>query len=397
MKLSRKAGIACMLGITLALGSMGFQCSSPNITSGKMYYQQYQQSKDPAKLDQALSMFQKEVDEKPNSAEGWYWLGFIHGEKKEYIKLQEAWSKSKSLSPQMQKEITTNTPYYWQQAYNQGLMTAKKAQIKKDKALFAEATESVKAATLLWPDSSAKYGAYGTFAMLLMNQGKLQEAVAPLNEQIQKAPNPTAYQYLGDLYLAFGDEAKTKKNDAEAKKNYDLAIKTLEDARVQFPDNSEIYQSLITGYIKVGRAAEKAGEMKNFADANPKDKAAQYVFGTLSLEMKDYEKAAEYLEKAVTLDGKYENALYNLSVAYLRWGSRIQEEGNQSKDGLTDAQSAKMKDLYAKAVSPTRKLLELKPNEIQYVDLAVKVFLKANMMKESDEMDKKLSKLRQGS
>ena len=76
---------------------MGFQCSSPNITSGKLYLQQYQQSKNQEKLDKALEAFTKETQEKPNSAEGWYWLGHVYAEKKQYKKLQESWEKAQSL------------------------------------------------------------------------------------------------------------------------------------------------------------------------------------------------------------------------------------------------------------------------------------------------------------
>ena len=55
---------AAMLGAGLILSTLGFQCASPNITGGKMYYQQYMNSKDTTKLNLAFEMFQKETMEK---------------------------------------------------------------------------------------------------------------------------------------------------------------------------------------------------------------------------------------------------------------------------------------------------------------------------------------------
>ena len=92
--LMRSALVAAVL---FGLATMGFQCSSPNITSGKLYLQQYQSSKNKEKLEKAQEAFDKEITEKPNSAEGWYWIGHVYAEKKEYGKLQEAWSKAQQL------------------------------------------------------------------------------------------------------------------------------------------------------------------------------------------------------------------------------------------------------------------------------------------------------------
>ena len=144
--LTRMALVATVL---VGLSTMGFQCSSPNITSGKLYLQQYQSSKNQEKLDKAQEAFEKEIAEKPNSAEGWYWIGHVHAEKKEYGKLQEAWSKAKQLGGKTTQEIENYRLSYWGQAFNYGANTFKKAQLTKSEALYKEAAETFGAAVML--------------------------------------------------------------------------------------------------------------------------------------------------------------------------------------------------------------------------------------------------------
>ena len=152
--------MALLTLVLVGMATMGFQCSSPNITSGKLYLQQYQSSKNKEKLDKAEEAFRKEVEQKPNSSEGWYWLGHVYAEKKEYRSLQESWAKAEKLGGKSNAEIDQYRVSYWGQAFNPGANTLKKAQIAKNAKLYGEAAEAFEAATLLQADSSSKYNAY---------------------------------------------------------------------------------------------------------------------------------------------------------------------------------------------------------------------------------------------
>jgi tetratricopeptide (TPR) repeat protein len=373
---------AMLAGACFVLSTMGFQCSSPNVTSGKMYYQQYLQSHDQAKLDLAMESFQKETAEKPGSAEGWYWLGIIHGEKKNFLKLQEAWDKSKKAGPEMHKEIAANSPAFWGQAYNAGVKTYSKAAIRKDKAMYGEAADMFKAAILLEPDSSAKYGAYVSYAYAQINLDNLDEATASLEKQLKSGPNAEAYRILGQVYIQRANALKKDNKIEEANKRYEETLQFLTGALAKFPDNSDLNQEILNVYVASNRVVEAQSRFKEFADKNPNDKVAQYAYGTVLLEVKDYENAATYLAKAVALDAKFENAMYNYCVACLKWGIKARDEESAKNP---DKQVTSHKPIIEKAVPQLQALTKLKPDAIQYWDLAGKVYASLGMTKEANE------------
>lgn len=378
----------------LFLATTGFQCSSPNITSGKMYYQQYQTSKDTTKLNLALDMFQKEVTEKPNSAEGWYWLGFMQGEKRHFLKLKESWDQSQRLGPQMQKDIENNTPAFWYRAFTSGASAYKKAQIKKDKDLYREAADYFKAAIELAPDSSAKYGVYVNYADALIQIGDYDGAATTFQEQIKRLPNPTAYYFLGRVYRIQAAQLVSEGKQQAASAKIDQAIAVLNEGLIKFPASADIQEERVIAYLAAGRAKEVQQELCNKADADTKDKISLYACGTLLLENKEPSRAVTYLEQAVAADPKFDNALYNLSVAYLRWGIQIRDEETARNP---DQQSGAYKEIIRKALPHLQTLTTLRADNLQYWELAGKVYTSLGMEKEATEAYGKVDALRKGS
>jgi tetratricopeptide (TPR) repeat protein len=383
---------AAMLAVVLiSVATMGFQCSSPNITSGKLYLQQYQQSKNAEKLDKALESFTKETQEKPNSAEGWYWLGHVYAEKKQYAKLQESWAKAQSLGGKTNAEIEQYRSAYWAQAFNHGANTMKKAQDKKDQALYAEAAETFEAATRLQPDSSAKFNAYVYLAYARMGMGRTQDALAPLQEQIRRLPTPEAYSALGQLLTIEAGDLKKEGKEQEANAKYSEAIDLLNRATTQFPENSELNNDLLNTYIAANRVTEAVAKFKAYADNNSNDVSAQYAAGTALLQVSQFEDAVTYLEKAITLAPDNTSALYNLSVAYLRWGVSVRDK---SDDADPDAPQADYKSVVNKSVPYVERLLKLQPDNATNWDLAGKVYATLGMTKEAGDAYKKADELR---
>lgn len=385
--LSRVALLAIVL---VGMATMGFQCSSPNITSGKLYLQQYQQSKSPDKLDKALESFTKETVEKPNSAEGWYWLGHVHAEKKQYAKLQESWSKAQSLGGKVTEDINQYRIAYWGQAFNHGANTMKKAQIKKDQALYAEAAEAFEAATKLQPDSSAKYNAYVYLAYALMGMDRLEAAVAPLDEQLKRNPTAEAYSARGQMLTREASNLKAAGKTDEANKKYSESIDLLNRATADFPDNTELNNELLNAYIAANRVTEAVTKFQNYAEKNSGEVSAQYAAGTALLQVSKFEDAVKYLERASTLEPKNTSVLYNLTVAYLRWGISIRDKNNENPD----APPADYKSIVSKAVPNVQRLCEIEPDNAVNWDLAGKVYASAGMTKEAADAYKKADELR---
>jgi tetratricopeptide (TPR) repeat protein len=383
--------VALMAIVLAGMATMGFQCSSPNITSGKLYLQQYQQSRNQEKLDRALESFQKETKEKPNSAEGWYWIGHVYAEKKQYGKLQESWSKALSLGGKVTEEINQYRIGYWGQAFNHGANTMKKAQIKKDKELYAEAAEAFDAATKLQPDSSAKYNAYVYLAFAYMGMDRLEDAGPPLQEQIKRNPTPEAYSARGQMIVREAGNLKDGGKDEQAKQKYSEAIDLLNRATTDFPDNSELNNELLNSYIAADRVTEAVEKFKNYANNNRSDVTAQYAAGTALLQVANFKDATDFLERAVALEADNASALYNLSVAYLRWGISLRDSDNSSDP---DAQQADYKSIVNKAVPHIQKLVELQPDNPTNWDLAGRVFATVGMTKEAGEAYSKADELR---
>ena len=386
--LTRVAMIAIVL---IGTATMGFQCSSPNITSGKLYLQQYQQSKNAEKLDLALTSFMKETQEKPNSAEGWYWLGHVYAEKKQYAKLQESWTKAQSLGGKVTEDINQYRIAYWGQAFNHGANTMKKAQMKKDQALYAEAAEAFEAATKLQPDSSAKYNAYVYLAYALMGMDRLEDAAAPLQEQIKRNPTAEAYSALGQMLVREATTLKEAGKTDAATAKFNEAIELLNRATTEFPDNSELNNELLNSYIAANRVTEAVTKFQNYADNNSNDVSAQYAAGTALLQVSKFEDAARFLERAVKLEPKNTSALYNLSVAYLRWGISVRDGGNSNDP---DAPQADYKSIVNKALPHIETLLALQPDNATNWDLAGKVYATAGMTKEAGDAYKEADELR---
>src|SRR5512135_3654239 len=120
-------GIAVLIMGLTALATQGFQCGSENITSGKLYYGQYENSRDTTRLNMALTAFQNEVKTHPNSAEGWYWVGLIYGVKTDFARLTDAWNNSLRVRNQMKPDIDKNRHDFWGQAFNSGIAAMQKA------------------------------------------------------------------------------------------------------------------------------------------------------------------------------------------------------------------------------------------------------------------------------
>ncbi|MCB2206154.1 tetratricopeptide repeat protein [bacterium] len=383
--------MALLTVVVIGMATMGFQCSSPNITSGKLYLQQYQSSKNSEKLDKAQEAFEKEIAQKPNSAEGWYWIGHVYAEKKEFGKLQEAWSKAQQLGGKSTAEIDNYRLSYWGKAFNYGATTFKKAQMTKNEGLYKKAAETFAAATMLEPDSSAAYNAYTYEAFALMGMGDNEAAREPLAKQIEANPTPEAYSALGQL-LRKDANALKEGGDAEAAKGkFDEALTLLNRAVADFPENPDLNNELLNTYIAADRVNEAVEKFQSYADNNPKDAGAQYAAGTALLQINMFEKAAHYLERALNVEPDNTSALYNISVSYLRHGISMRDA---DESGGADAPQSDFKSVIRKAIPYLQKLLDIQPESASNWDLAGKIYATLGMTKDAAAAYDKADELR---
>jgi tetratricopeptide (TPR) repeat protein len=205
--------ITSIIGFIILFFSLGFQCSSPELTSTRLYIQQ-------KNLDGALKSAEKEVANNPKSVEGWYYVGLLNGEKGNYPEMIVAFKKVRELDPvAYKKEIDERTKYYWANSFNKGVTEFNKAKEKNSVEAYDQAIKEFKNAIALQPDSAATYW---NLAATYVSKGDLDGAVEPYTFLAEKKNDLSALIRLGDGYVEKGNVHKTKfdsdnKNKIETK------------------------------------------------------------------------------------------------------------------------------------------------------------------------------------
>ena len=77
--------------LLIAILFSGFECSSTELTSAKLYIQQ-------KNWEKALETLQADVAKNPKSDEGYYLMGTVYSEMDETDKMMEAFDKSLEIS-----------------------------------------------------------------------------------------------------------------------------------------------------------------------------------------------------------------------------------------------------------------------------------------------------------
>jgi len=373
--------------LLVGMGTMGFQCSSPNITSARMYYQQ-------KKYDKAEEVLKKEIKQNPNNAEAWYWMGIVQGTKNEFSKLVESWDRSLQISNQMKSKIEENSPYFWGLAFNYGAKNLQKARITKREKEFKKAIEGFEAAIKLLPDSSAKYGAYLNLGLVYLNQGKQDKAIEPLTKSVEIEKFEQSYEILGQIYLAQGTDLKKSGKTDEAKAAFEKAIEVFNQGIGKYPDSDNLRINLIQAYVKADRTEEAIEQYEKEVSVHPNDKIARYNLGVLYMEAENFEKSILHLKKALEIDPEYENALYNITVAYVNWGVIIRKKLEDEDVENKKIDTRQYLEKFEKALPYLEKLLTMRQDDEVIWDLAGKLYTSLNMLDKAKEAYEKADELK---
>ncbi len=192
--------------IAASFAFVGFECSSAELTSAKLYLQK-------SEWDKAEVELQKDVTDNPQDGEGWYWLGYVKGQKQEYAGMTDAFRQCLKISDAHKKDIGDITLHYWVQSYNQG---TKDLQAGKDTTgLYAKSVTEFNNAILLEPDSLMSYKG---LAYAYLNMGNNDSALGPLNILWTREKDEDAAKFLGEIYFENGQKLKTDfQNDNSGK------------------------------------------------------------------------------------------------------------------------------------------------------------------------------------
>ncbi len=310
----------------------GYQCASTELTSGKLYIQQ-------KNWDKAIEVLNKEVEKNPKSDEGYYLLGYVHGEQGNYTEMINAFNKSLGISSKFSNEIADSRKAYWVTSFNRGVSFFQQGNKTSDPdsitILYDRAISEFNSAALVEPDSTENYK---TLAVVYLSKGDNDSAIPPLEKLIEMEGSVEGYRFLGEIYYVKGINFKNQEKESESKANFEKALEILKEGNKLYPDDQEMSLALSNTMINLGKHDEAVGLFRQAVELSPNDKYNRYNYGVVLLNIDDYEGAEEQFLKAIELDPEYNNAIFNLGVTYLRWGSYInkkaEEEGKISSDYL---------------------------------------------------------------
>ena len=346
--------------LSMALGLSAFDCSSAELTGAKMYIAQKH-------YDKAKESLVKEVSKNPLNDEAWYYLGYIYGEEDSTNAMKNAFDKSLSVSKKYEKDIDQYEKYMWQTSFNKGVTAFNQAvkATKQDsmKIEFEKAAEYFKTSMVCQPDSII---GYENLVSVYMNLGKHEDALPVLEKLINMKGAPaSSYAELGQILNFKGaqlfDTYRTSKvvsDSTGAMDNFSKAIDVLKKGESVYPTDSDILMQLGNAYYSRGELDFALARFKELVEKNPNNKDFHYAYGVVLMKGKDYPAATEQLEKAVTMDEKNTDAIYNLAAAYINWGNMLRDEAVKKE---SDDKSYQEK--FKLAAPYLEKYLSIKPED----------------------------------
>jgi tetratricopeptide (TPR) repeat protein len=236
---------------------------------------------------------------------------------------------------------------YAGQAFQQGA---------EDPQAYRRAAYSFAVASAIMPDSAQAYLGHG---IALLGAGETTAAAPPLRRAVDLGTQvPEAYLYLGRIYLA-----EDRANDA---------ITVLEQGRERFPDNPEIESELLNVYVHTGQTDRARAAYADAVVTSPQDPLLRYNYGTVLLQMRQYDEASTQLRRAVELDPDYASAYFNLGAVYINQAAAVEER--LADLDVDDAQYATVRaerdEFYRQAVEPlerARTLLTAQGEDVRSV------------------------------
>ena len=391
-----RSKILAILILIAGMALTGFECSSTEITSAKLYIQQKNYPK-------ALEALQKEVAANPKSVEGYYLMGYVNGDLGNYDEMVSNFDSSLAISPQFKKSIEDSKKYYWVQLFNQGVGYFQKGSNSKDKDStnidYDKSIEAFQNAIKTEPDS---IDTYKNLAFVYMTEQKYDEAIAPLQTLLKKEKTLDGFKYLGEIYYDKATKLKAKyetshdvQDSVQAVDYYNKTITLLQEGRKYFPGDSDLLLMLSNSYIGANKIEVAMDAFKSGVEQEPNNKFYRYNYGVLLLGAKDFAKASEEFEKAVKIDPEYQNAVYNLAVTYVKWGAELAKENQDKNDSNANTvQDTTYMVKYRLAVPYLEKSVQMKPDDANTWELLGRVYTALGNQDKAKSAFDKADKLR---
>jgi tetratricopeptide (TPR) repeat protein len=374
----------------LGIMFLGFQCASTELTSAKLYIQQ-------KNWDKAIETLNTEVTKNPKSDEGYFLLGTVYSEQDNIDKMIESFDKSLAISNKFEKNIEEYKAFQWANNFNRGVSLFQRGSKVTDKdssqMYYDMAIDAYNKAIMLEPDSGETYR---NLAFVYLTTGKTEESVEPLTKLVEIEQAEEGYQYLGEVYYTLGvnmmNTFKIQKNvqdSVKAMEYYNKAIATLEEGTTKYPENAEMIGTKFSAYIGANKLDNALTSAEALVEKDPNNKFNRYNYGVVLLNTDKYPEAETQLLEAIKIDPDYDNAIYNLGVTYVKWGTAMNKEAEQQGTISED-----YKKKYEAALPYLEKVVEKDATNVAIWELLGKVYSVLGMTEDANNAFKKADELR---
>jgi len=388
--MKRFVPLALLFLAAVYLSSTGFQCGSAETTSAKLYIQQKQY----AKAEESLV---KQLAKNDKDEEAWFLLGQVRHETRNFIGMNDAYTRALAMSDAHKADINQNRLAVWAMLYNEGVSYYNRG--RDSAAYYDRALEDFKTASIMVPDSS---GTYYVTALAHFAKKDLVEARKSLEIALQKKPDfQDAARFLGQVHYNLATDKLEAKDTTGAMKEYVKASAAFEVAYKAEPGNVDNITNLIDAYERTDQSDKAEALTHDAMVRDPNNKLFRYAYGVFLLKKEKYTDAIEQFSKSLELDPGYSDAKYNLGVAYLNWGVSLKAAGDKRLEADKKAtrsakEEAAYKEKFKLALPYLEESAQLRPDDAALWTQLGRLYAILNMRDKSQAAFERSDKLMKG-
>ena len=307
--------VACIIILSLVT-TLGFQCSSSELTSARLYIQR-------SEWENAIKSLEQEVAKNPQNEEAWFLLGEVKAEIKDFRGMNDAFSRALGIAPTHAKEVHDIKLGHWGRYMNLGVENFNKG---KDTVQYHEkAIDAFNTAILILPDSAA---AYKNLGFTYLSKNELPKALPFLEKAFDLSKDVMAGRYVGEVYYDMGVQLREKFEGLDNRIEIRIGMNLAEvQSRLGDPSSKSSTKDKKVTKEKWVYAAKKltlnfeGGELNSWEEDGKKGEREPKVY------YKDYaqrDSAVAYLDKSIAalervrqINPRNTEVLASLSNAYV--------------------------------------------------------------------------------
>lgn len=212
--------------------------------------------------------------------------------------------------------------------------------------------------------------------------GNIDEAIAGYKQSAAIGYNvPSVYMYISELYTKAGKTEEAKK--------------TLSEARAKYPKDVELLRSEVNALLAEQKYDQALNLILDLTAADASNETIWFVLGATYEKLGRVADQESAYKKAVELNPKYYDALFNLGATYYNNGVELLKEC----DKIPPRESAKYDDCTAKAtvhfnnsIQQFEKAYNEKPSDKEIMSALMEAYVRVGNMEGQKKMKEALGK-----